>query len=243
MNRTIACAICFLMLVGVSYSETPITVVGYNTAGTTTYEVATDYSAVHHFPAAAAQMKVSSSSTDDTVLGTGARTVTVYGLDSLGAQASETVSMNGTAQVTTTASFLRVNRAEVITAGTYAAASGEIYIHTGGATAGVPDTATLIYAQIKAGNNQTFNGAYTVPAGKTATIKKVTCLDTDNAKYRIRYRPSATGLWKVVDFFQEPGKEFTGKLPSFGGLSDIILEGENGTTTTAFSMTMDLVLN
>jgi len=242
MNRTIACAICFLMLTGVSFSETPITVVGYNTAGTTTYEVATDYSAVHHFLTTAATLEVSSSSTDDTALGIGARTVTVYGLDSLGALASETVSMNGTTVVPTTAYFFRVFGATVVTAGTVGAASGEIYIYTGAETAGVPDVATTVLAQIKAANTSTFNGVYTVPAGKTAFLKKVTCLDTDNAKFRVRYRPSGK-LWKVVDFFQEPGKEFTGETPSFGGLTDIIMEAANGTTTTAFSMTMDLILN
>jgi len=116
------------------------------------------------YPTSAIQMKVSSSSADDTALGTGARTVSVQGLDQDYNEVAETVTLTGQTAVLTTTTFIRVFRAFVITAGSGGTAAGTIYVGTGTVTAGVPAT---VYADIPVGENQTLMAIWTVPAGYT----------------------------------------------------------------------------
>lgn len=122
---------------------------------------------LYSYLAAAAAMKVSSSSTDDASAGTGARTVTVQGLDGNYNEVSETVTLDGQTEVLTTQTFLRVFRAFVVTAGSGGTAVGTIYVGTGTVTAGVPAN---IYAAIPIGANQTQMALWTVPAGYTFYI-------------------------------------------------------------------------
>ena len=69
-------------------------------------------------PAAAATTTVESASLNDTLLGTGARTVTLEGVNGLGYFTVETVDMDGTSPVTCATQFLRVFRMYVASAGT-----------------------------------------------------------------------------------------------------------------------------
>jgi len=121
------------------------------------------------YPTAAIQMSVSSSSTNDTALGSGAQTVFVYGLDANYNEITEVVTLAGQTAVLTTQSFLRVNRAYVITAGNGGTAAGDIYVGTGVVTAGVPAT---VYAVISLGENQTTMAVWTVPARHTLYLHR-----------------------------------------------------------------------
>ena len=121
------------------------------------------------YPTSASIMLVSSSSTDDAALGTGARTISVQGLDANYNEISETVTLNGQTQVSTTLSYLRVFRSFVITAGSGATAAGTIYVGVGAAVLGVPPT---VYAEIALGENQTTMALWTVPAGYTAYMNR-----------------------------------------------------------------------
>ena len=116
---------------------------------------------------AATVLKVSSSSTDDTSAGTGARTVELSGLDADYNEISELVTLNGQTAVNTTQSFLRINRMIVRSAGSGGANAGVIYAGTGTVTTGVPAN---VYASINGvtGSNQTLMALWTVPAGYTA---------------------------------------------------------------------------
>ena len=127
------------------------------------------YGGLYAYPPSATVMLVSSSSTDDAALGTGARTISVQGLDANYNEISEIVTLNGQNQVSTTLSYIRVFRSFVITAGSGATAAGTIYIGTGAATLGVP---VAVYAEIALGENQTTMALWTVPAGYTAYLKR-----------------------------------------------------------------------
>jgi len=118
------------------------------------------------WPAAAFTAFISSSSTADTIAGTGAQTVTVQGLDENYATQSVTVDMNGQTQVQVgdASGWIRINRAFVATAGSGGTAAGTVYIAATGVSSGVP-TGT-IYASITDGN-QTQMAVYTVPASHT----------------------------------------------------------------------------
>lgn len=122
------------------------------------------YGGIYAYPAAASVMKVSSSSNNDSGSGTGARTVTVGGLDANYNEITEVVTLNGQTEVLTTNSFIRVFRAFVNNAGSGGTAAGTIYVGTGTVTAGVPAT---VYAEIVLGENQTQMALWTVPAGYT----------------------------------------------------------------------------
>jgi hypothetical protein len=120
------------------------------------------------YPAAAIQMKVSSTHADDvTSTGIGVRRVIVYGVDAANLAIQETVTMNGLTEQLTTASFLRVNRVKSLTSGSNMINSGDINVGTGTVTAGVPAT---LYAQAPAGYGQSFMAMYSVPASVTGYV-------------------------------------------------------------------------
>jgi len=123
---------------------------------------------LYSYLSAATVLKVSSSSTDDTSAGTGARTVQLFGLDGDYNEISEVVTLNGQTAVNTTQSYLRINRMIVRSAGSGGANAGIIYAGTGTVTTGVPAN---IYATVNGdGTNQTLMALWTVPAGYTGYL-------------------------------------------------------------------------
>jgi len=123
---------------------------------------------LYSYLSAATVLKVSSSSTDDTSAGTGARTVQLFGLDGDYNEISEVVTLNGQTAVNTTQSYLRINRMIVRSAGSGGANAGIIYAGTGTVTTGVPAN---IYATVNGdGTNQTLMAIWTVPAGYTGYL-------------------------------------------------------------------------
>lgn len=137
---------------------------------------------LYSYLAAATVLKISSSSTADTSAGTGARTVTIFGLDANYNEISETITLNGQTAVNSTNSYLRIFRMVVNTAGSGDQNAGVIYAGTGTVTTGVPAN---IYATIAIGDNQTLMALWTVPAGHTAYLLQtdITLATTQNNKY------------------------------------------------------------
>jgi hypothetical protein len=122
------------------------------------------------YPASATVMKISSSSADDAAAGTGARTISIAGLDANYNEISETVILDGQTAVNTVNSYLRISRMFVVTAGSGATAAGTIYAGTGTVTSGVPAT---VYGMIALNANQTQMAFWTVPAGYTLYLTGV----------------------------------------------------------------------
>jgi hypothetical protein len=139
---------------------------GFNATVGTTYETIWSESTVYAYPASASVMTLSSSSANDTAAGTGARTVTIYGLDANYNQINETITLNGTSAVSTTNSYIRVLHLLVNTAGSGGVAAGSIYAGTGALTAGKPAN---VYGVYTADGGATA-AIYTVPAGYTGYI-------------------------------------------------------------------------
>jgi hypothetical protein len=100
------------------------------------------------FPASAAQIVVVSSSASDTAV-----TMLISGLDANFAPITESVALNGTTNVTTVKSFLRINNVTT-TAGN---AVGNVTFTSG----------STVIAKVNAGLGQTQMSVYTVPAGYT----------------------------------------------------------------------------
>ena len=146
--------------------HTAVIVSGFNATVGTSYETIWSESTVYAYPASASVMKISSSDAHDPAAGTGARTVTIYGLDGSYNQISETVSLSGQTAVNTTNSYLRVFHLLVNTAGSGGAAAGTIYAGVGTVTTGKPAT---VYGVYTADGGATAC-IYTVPAGYTGYV-------------------------------------------------------------------------
>lgn len=160
----------------------PILKFGRNTAVGTSF-VPLTLGGVYRTPQSGSATTVrikSGGNANDTAAGSGAREVTIEGLDENFAAASEVIATAGTsASSSTTTTFTRIYRAYVSKSGTYATASagshsGDIVIEN---TAGTEDWLTIDSSDFP--KSQSEVGAYSVPAGKTAYVflKNIT-LDT-----------------------------------------------------------------
>jgi hypothetical protein len=144
---------------------------GFNPDIDDALETVWEQGGLYAYPLAAIQMTLSSSSDDDTGNeGDGARTVEIFGLDADYNEISEVIYLDGQTPVTTVNSYLRANRMIVRSAGDLEENAGVIYLGTGTVTAGVP---VVKYATISVGDGQTLMALWTVPAGYTAFLTKM----------------------------------------------------------------------
>jgi len=171
---------------GIVPTVTPWLKLGYNPSISTPEEGIWSAGDVQNIPAAAAKVEVvSTDNTNDKAAGTGARTVTLIYLDANYVEKTETLTMNGTSAVETTAAdIIRINGIRVTTAGSTGAATGTISVrHL---------TDTPIYTQIAIGETRARNLLYTVPAGKTLYIDQMlvssgnTTLDKGHLTFRLK---------------------------------------------------------
>lgn len=168
---------------------------GYNTAVGINFETITDLGGDQYYPTSAGVVSVVSSDVNDDDGDTGARTLEVQGLDGNYEEISETITLNGTSAVTTTASFLRVFRMRVITAGTTGTNEGNITASIGGNN----------IARINSANGgQTLMAVYTVPKGKTAYLIDFhgSLSKNQEAVFMIRTKNGAvSSAWQVKAMF------------------------------------------
>lgn len=121
---------------------------------------------LYPFKTAAGILEILSSSANDTVAGTGCRTVLISGLDASYNVISETVSMNGTSAVQTVNSYLRVN--SMRGDGNNSAGTSNI------GTITLRDTgAGTTRAIMEIGRGMSTAAVYTVPAGYTLVLYAV----------------------------------------------------------------------
>lgn len=168
---------------------------GENPVIGTTEEVIWDGGGTYTFLTDADSMKIVSTSADDSLGGSGANTMIVYGLDSNWNEISELVTLDGTDTVTTTAKFLRVFRALVLTSGTSTpigdANLGMLTISTA--------TAITLQAQIGVGNGQTLMCVYTIPAGKVGYVTGISFAvgEGKECTFRAKFRNGQGGAFSV----------------------------------------------
>ena len=143
--------------------------------GTTPWAV-WDRAADYVFPTTASQLTVASSSATDN----NTSRVTIFGLDADWNPLVEQVALNGTNNVTTAGTFLRINQM-IMTA----PATGQIN-NVGTITAKIGAT---IYAQINPTIGKTKMAVYSVAAGKSFYLTQITALSG-----------SATGTSKYMNF-------------------------------------------
>lgn len=107
--------------------------------------------------------------------GTGANVAEVVGIDDNFAIISEEIKLNGQTIVTSSKSFRRVFNIECTECGTGLVNAGDVHCvktGTGGTyTTGAPGTLTYAFCKVLTGWGNAGTGMFTVPAGKTATLK------------------------------------------------------------------------
>lgn len=137
--------------------------------GTTTAPIS--ITGLYQTPTAATALEIVSSSANDTSAGSGARTVTIIGLNSSFVETTQTVTMNGTTPVALSTDLIRAYRMYVETSGTYGSASagshaGTITLRTSGGGATWLQLALINSFPM----GQSLCGAYTVPDGYTGYV-------------------------------------------------------------------------
>ena len=211
---------------------------GYNPGIADSNETVWSQGGLYVYPTSASTMYISSSSTADTAAGTGARTVTVSGLDANFDEISETVSLNGQAgvQLNGALNWYRVNRVVVNTAGSGGANAGVLYVGTEATpSGGVP---TNKYATVAIGDNQTLMCLWTVPRGYTAYLhqKDVSASSSAgkfaiftlvsrpdggvfNVKDRVTLANNSTSIpyWNPIVFTEKTDIEVRAEADSVGG--------------------------
>lgn len=146
------------------FSNRPIKILGKNSDVDDTLEDLWEPGGTYVFPPAGGiQMRVVSTSANDTAAGTGSRQIELHYLDANYAEHDEHIILNGTTPVSTVATnIFRVLGCHSIAVGSGGVAAGNISIQN---TAG-----TVTYGYISAGVNTMLQAIFTVPAGKKMYI-------------------------------------------------------------------------
>jgi hypothetical protein len=123
---------------------------------------------IYPWLAAATSLEVLSASANDTAAGSGARTITITGLDTDYNEISVLVTLNGVTPVAVSRQFLRINLITVTSNGTSRRNEGQITVRdAGGGTVRALLPVGAISDQTPAMSKQS---QYTVPAGHTLLI-------------------------------------------------------------------------
>lgn len=167
---------------GVNPALVKVDLFGFNGGITSTFEAAWPESATYA-PLSTAMSTPYCASSDNTAdvspSGTGARTITVTGIDTSFAAFSEVITMNGQTSVNmVTPNVLLINTMEVTTAGSGGGNAGIIRCGTGTNTAGVP---AVVHSHLPANSatgvatygNKTASFIYGIPAGKTLLCRNL----------------------------------------------------------------------
>lgn len=124
---------------------------------------------LYQWPTAAATLTVSSDDANDTLAGTGAQTVELFGLDTNYDEIDELVELDGTNPVNTVNQYLRVFRGIVRSDGTFGVSNvGNIYAGTGVVTAGKP---AVVLMGILPEEGQSLQAIFTVPNANIGFIE------------------------------------------------------------------------
>lgn len=119
------------------------------------------------FPTTAAELiTVVSTSVNDAAAGTGARIVTIEGLDESGNRQSENITLNGLTKVNYVNTYYRVHRSYVISSG-----ASNTAFNDGAITVQHLTTVANIFSVMAIGVNYSSAAVYTVPLGYTGFLK------------------------------------------------------------------------
>lgn len=110
-------------------------------------------------------LDIVSTDPQDNSVGSGARTIRIFGLDISYNEITEDVVLNGVTPVTTISTFFRVNKVIVLTAGVDGVNQGQINI--------TQTTSSIVMGIIGSLIGNTLQTTWTVPSGKTYYLRRI----------------------------------------------------------------------
>jgi hypothetical protein len=179
------------------YGKVPVYQFGLNTSVAATNEDISVLADSVKYINAGQSLSIYSTNANDKSNGSGARTVTIYGLGSSWAYQSETVTLAGKDTVNTSSKFIRVWDAVVATAGSGGVNDGAIKIEDYAA-----DT-VMAYIDSTSGFNRCLMATLTVPANKTLYLTNITAETHTNKSTVISlYTRKSGGVFYLRDMFE-----------------------------------------
>ena len=216
---------------------------GHNLDIDNAYETVWSVGGEYSYLTSATVLKISSGNTNDTLSGTGARTVLVQGLNADYGEIEEIVTLNGQTAVNTSKEYLRVFRMIIQTTGSGKENAGIIYAGTGTVTSGVPAN---IYAEIPATYNQTMMAVYTIPANKTAYVTMFYAQPDDQASFQTQLLcGNESGIFKIrnqLHAFQSQALFQYRPYLKIEEKQDIEIRAKTGTANVEFAGGFSLIL-
>jgi len=191
--RTSCMPYLYDIAVGNISGHEPVRRFGYNPDVDINWETICGLSTLQPYLTSAERLQVASNDAadDGDPPGTGTHTVLVSGLDENYDRISETVVLNGTTNVMTDASFLRVLCLAVTAAGSTGSNEGTITVSNN-----ADDT---VLAQIEIGENNALCASYTVPNGYTLYIVQIMAAEGSNKGSQFAFwKRSHGGLWTIA---------------------------------------------
>lgn len=178
---------------------------------------------IYRTPQTATTLRVKAGgNANDTAAGSGARAITLTGINAAGVKISETIATAGaSASAATQQSFLRLYDAFVSASGTYATQSaqshaGTITIENG---AGGTDWALIPDTDIPRGESEI--GAITIPANRTGFITNVRLQSQDDKKSNIVMFRRENALEQAAPY---SAMRLIEEFPNFSGIQDLIFD-------------------
>lgn len=205
------------------------------------YEDIWDQGGKYEFQTSAQTLNVRSNDNDDRTGDTGARTLEIQGLDGNFDPVTETINLNGTTNVTTTNTFLRVFRMKVLTAGSSGGNEGDITARYSSTN----DVAAIINDRDDRGENQTLMAIYTIPNNKTGYLLRwwYDFEDNKSATIKLRVRPENEVFQVKGRLEVQQGGEQSYKIPlKITEKSDVLIEASSNDNDAAFSAGFDILL-
>jgi len=187
--------------------------------------------------ATANALHISSSANEDTVEGVGARTITIEGLDANYNVVTETLSMQGKIAVSSSNSFIAINKAFIATGGA-AEQSGSIRINASGSAT------NIVVGIIDSNHKQLTQAHYTIPAGHKAYLQNVNCGVGNNisSSFALYQKPSGS-VYRSVTFdttFGDPTSTNVNSAIEFDEKTELDLRAKgdvsNGLASGQFSL-------
>ena len=199
------------------------------------------------FPTVATTMVVSSTSINDTLLGTGARKIKVQGLNGDWDMIEETLNMSGRTGSTTQLLYLRINKIFTESVGSLRLNEGDLYISATGnstLTLGIPANTQILRAMLAGTNFDTF-GIFSVPSKhqflyqmlnsysdatqtKPILLVQESIIPNTAGDERIRFRVG--NLWQTGDISWDA----TGSLQEYA-CTDMIFSCRTNTSTATLN--------
>ena len=200
----------------------PIFIVGDNTAVGNVAETIWNVGGLYPWLENESFINISSTDTDDTILGTGARQILLIGLDINYVEIVDVVDLSGTGVGTSNIKFFRINDAVVFTAGSTKSAEGTIDLRSN----------SKILGRIEGKKNRIQQLVYTAPVNKTLFTGKfvMNCGRSDEVQVQAWSRTGKNGLFYIssVSYLYQNILDFT-NFNIFGipGTTDIEVRGIN----------------